>query len=743
MTEPSNSVSARTIDWLNRPLILCLLLAAVTFVVFSPVIHFNFVTLDDGQYISHNPMVLAGMTTKGVSWAFGATWAGNWHPLTWISHMADTAVFGRGPAGPHLTNLALHIANSLLVFLLLRDLTCAHWRSAIAAAFFALHPLRVESVAWISERKDVLSAFFFFLTLMAYARYVASAEYGGRAKPETRNLDSERSPKENSEESKPRTAFFYLLSIVFFALGLMSKPMVVTLPLVLLLLDLWPLGRIELPLRAAPPARWRQLLAEKLPFLALSAVLCLVTFFVQKKGGSMSALAQVSTFARIQNAVVSYFRYLAKTFWPTKLAVIYPHPGYWPWYEVIGSFLVIAFVTIVIFAFARKFPLLLVGWLWFVGMLVPVIGIVQVGAQSMADRYSYLPSVGLSMVLVWGTFALVRGRTFLTAGAVVVTLLILIASSVRTFDQLQYWRDGDALARRAISVSTGNFVAWNMLGMAMADKGQLAEAKVSYEKSIELRPDFAEPFYNLGNLLAREGRLQDALKYYQDALAINPEFADALNNLGTALNRLGRDEEAIAAYRRALTLRPGFADAALNLGTALAMTGEIDEAVLQVDRALQAAPKFAEAHNLLGYLLSSKGRTRQAEQHYREALVINPDYADALNNLAYLLTTEGRFDEAVDFSRRAVMIMRGSAESFRNLGAALAGKESFNEAATSFEAALKLDPNDPSAHFQLASALLRLNQRQAAIAHLNEALRLKPDFMKAKEQLRSLGIQTD
>ena len=500
------------------------------------------------------------------------------------------------------------------------------------------------------------------------------------------------------------------------------------------------------------------LVREKAPFLVLSAVSSLVTFLVQEKGGSFSALAHISMVARLENALVSYLRYLAKTIWPVNLAVIYPHPGIWPWYDVAASLTMLACITIVVLAFARHFPFLMVGWFWFVGMLVPVIGIVQVGAQSMADRYSYLPSVGLIIMVVWGVSAVLEKKhgsagTMPTgevgtpspanAGmiACVIIGIMLIAGSFRTYDQLQYWRNGEALARRALSVTANNFVAWNFLGIALADAGRFAEAKASYEMAIKIRPDFPDAYYNLGNTLSREGHLEEAVKNYQDALAISPQYADALNNLGTALNRLGRDDESVAAYRKALRARPEFADAAHNLGTVLAMQGKIDEAIPFYYRALDAAPKFAEAHNILGYLLTMKGRNRVAEQHYREALAINPDYLDAINNLASVLISERRYGEAILLSRRALAIKPTSAEAFRNLGTAFVAEKSFGDAATNFEAALNLQPNDPVTHFQFASVLLELNQRQTAIAHLNEALRLDPNFTKAKEQLRSLGVQ--
>jgi hypothetical protein len=380
----------------NQPVtVTCLLLFLVTLACYWSVVSCDFITYDDPDYFAANPHVQAGVTMKGVVWAFRTDHLSSRYPLTWLSFMLDAELFGKGASGPHLTNLLLHLANTVLMFLLLRRLTGAHWRSAVVAALFALHPLRVEPVAWISERKGLLSTLFWLLSVWAYARAVAGEKWRV-TKPEELTVASD------SSLVTRHSSRFYWLALLFFACGLMSKPMVVTLPFALLLLDYWPLGRIDLSMIRSQPSTLLRLVLEKIPFFALAAASCAVTFWVNRKFGNMVALADTSMSARIENTFISYARYVGKTFWPVNLALPYPLSGHWPWGAVVCATLLLVALTVVAFWLGWRRPYVLVGWFWFLGTLVPVIGLIQWGSQAMADRFTYVPLIGLFIILAWG-----------------------------------------------------------------------------------------------------------------------------------------------------------------------------------------------------------------------------------------------------------------------------------------------------------------------------------------------------
>jgi protein O-mannosyl-transferase len=550
---------------------ICLLLAVGVLLVFGQTLRYDFINYDDEQYFSTNPEVQNGLTPGGVAWAFQTTYAANWHPLTWLSFMLDVELYGSGPAGPHFTNAFLHAVNTVLLFLLLQRLTGADWRSAVVAALFGLHPLHVESVAWVSERKDVLSGLFFMLTLWTYASYVSH-----KAGPAFR---------------------LYLLSLFLFALGLMSKPMLVTLPFVLLLLDYWPLERFRM---CDSPFAIRRLAWEKVPFFVLGAISCAVTFVAQR--GAVQPLAHISLGIRLVNAAVSYVRYLYKMFWPVNLAIPYPHHGYWS----VGMFgLSVALIlAAVMFAlqFRHKFPFLITGWFWYLGMLVPTIGLVQVGMQSMADRYTYLPLIGVFILLVWGAGMAVERWRLPTPVIGGLALLVLAAGTARTLDQLRYWQNSGTLFRHAVAVTKGNQVA----------------------------------YYNLGEFYFSQGRLDEAIANYREAIQINPGYDDALNNLGAALAMKGELDEAIVRIRESIHYRPDKPDAYYNLGNVFVMQHKLDEAVSRYTDALRLKPNYPEAHNNLANVLLTQGHPNEAIHHYQEALRWNPNHEGAKRQLRAL-----------------------------------------------------------------------------------------------------------
>ncbi len=590
---------------------ICLLLAAVTAAVYWPATRCDFVNYDDPDYFFSNPHVLAGLTPGNIAWAFTTGFASNWHPLTWLSLMLDVNLFGKGPAGPHFTNLLLHAANTVLVFLLLRSLTRATWRSAVVAALFALHPLHVESVAWISERKDVLSTFFGLLSLIAYSRYVPSDKW------QVRRADPASSP------ATRHPSLHYFLALLFFALGLMSKPMLVTLPFVMLLLDWWPLGRMSRV--EGRESRVQRLVVEKIPFFALSAVSCWVTFLVQQKAGTVGALTKYSVSARIGNTFVSYARYLEKTFWPVSLANPYPYVKHWPWECLWPAVALFVGLCVIAAWLGRKFPFGFTGWFWFVGTLVPVIGLVQVGGQAMADRYSYLPLVGLFVILAWGGWELWSRWRLPQPFLVLAVLLLLAAGAWQTRIQLGCWQNTEQLFRHTLAVTQNNHIAWNNLGIYLFNQGQVTNAMDCYTKSLQINPDNSEALYNLGNAFARSGNLEGAMDNYRRALQIAPTRTDVLNNLGIALANQKQFTDATACFEKALKLNPDYADAHNNFAAVLFIQKKFDEAIRHYREALRLTPDNPQIYSNLGDTLAKQGQTAEAVRCYQEALRLKPN----------------------------------------------------------------------------------------------------------------------
>ena len=569
------------------------LLVVAVFLVFGQTLWHDFVNYDDEDYFYANPHVKAGLTWSGVTWAFQTGYAANWHPLTWLSLMLDAQLFGPGAAGPHLTNVLLHAANTVLLFLLVRRLTGAHWRSALVAALFALHPLHVESVAWVSERKDVLSGLFFLLTLLMYAWY-AQCVTSGRWQV-TRTEAAAQGP--DSSRVTRHASLFYGLALLFFALGLMSKPMLVTVPFVLLLLDWWPLSRFE-------PSTFRQtisrLVLEKLPFLLLGIASAVVTLAVQK--GAVQSLVHISLGIRAVNATVSYVRYLHKMFWPVNLAIPYPHPGYWSFWLFCLCAAVLLATSLAVIRFRRQFPFLITGWFWYLVMLIPTIGLVQVGMQSMADRYTYLPLIGIFIMLSWGAGETVK-HWRLPAGMIWgLAMLVLAATTACTMGQLRYWQNSGTLFAHTIAVTKNNDIA----------------------------------YYSLGEYRASQGRLDEAMDDYLKAIQIRPGYDDALNNLGVALAMKGKFGEAIARIQESIRYSPYKADAHYNLGNIFVMQHKLGEAASAYTDALRLKPDYPDAHNNLANVLFMQGHTQEAIQHYQETLRLDPGHEGAKRQLRAL-----------------------------------------------------------------------------------------------------------
>ncbi len=594
--------------------LLLFLLILLNVVVYSRLVTCDFVTYDDPRYVTENPVVKRGLTRDGIAWALTSGHASNWHPLTWLSHMADVTLFKLHAGGHHLTNLVLHIFNTCLLALALIAMTGAFWKSAFVAGLFAVHPLHVESVAWIAERKDVLSAFFFMLSLGAYASYA-------RRKGSSR----------------------YAAVLLFFALGLTAKPMIVTLPFVFLLLDYWPLERREKVLT---------LLVEKVPFLVLSALSCIVTFRVQRQGGAMLADVTLPLAARLQNAVISYFRYLEKTFWPHDLAVFYPHPylagtgGKTPW-MALGAVTALLLITLLFLRWRRRAPYLPVGWFWFLGMLVPVLGIVQVGLQASADRYTYLPLVGIFMAFTWGGSLLMEQRPFLQALRIPGALLMLGCCAFLSRQQTGYWKNSVTLYEHALAVTENNWEMHNNLGNVFSRQGKYEAALKHFDAILRegrirtvLRPqDIGEVYYNAGYAEAVRGDLAKAAGYYSKSLQYLPANLDAINNLGYVYYSQGRLEEAIRAYRRVIAMNPRYESAYFNLGLAYLDAGRPEKAVAGFQTFLRFRPDYKDAYLHLGAAHESIGKYEEAERDYRRALRLQGDFPEALRRLRALQDT--------------------------------------------------------------------------------------------------------
>jgi tetratricopeptide (TPR) repeat protein len=730
-------------------LTLCLLLASITLLCYWPLTHHNFINFDDQDYITENLHVKTGLTWYNVIWAFRTGYYANWHPLTWISHMADCQFYGLNAGGHHLTNLLFHVANTLLLFLLLNRMTGTLWRSAFVAALFAWHPLHVESVAWASERKDVLSTFFFLLTLGAYAKYVES-----KAKIQSDFI------------------FLYLLALFLFVLGLMSKPMVVTLPFVLLLLDYWPLQRFQnrtfhLPVdhtykpqagdggpRTMDPklGTWNLklgtifrlqplvfgLFLEKVPFFALALCSSIITFLVQKAGGAVMSLESIPLPLRIGNALIAYVRYISNTVWPAGLAPFYPYQTHWPEILVLGAGLLLTVWSFLILVKARAYPYLPVGWFWFLGTLVPTIGLVQVGVQSMADRYMYIPSIGLFLLAVWGlcdfrrfcanrsagaspvawAAALISEETSLcatkAAGSTVQSnkvfvagcLAVLTASLISTRIQLQYWQNAGKLFAHTLQVTSGCYFAYACVGQTYEASGQKQLALNYYSEAVRLAPHFVDGQYNLGTLLLETGQTDEAIKCLKNAVMDRPSFARGHNNLAKALLTKGHLDEAIEHLRRAVNLEPEWTEAHYNLGTTLLTASKIREASTELSEAVRLDPANAAAHMNLGVALLRQNKPELALNHFAESTRLAPQNSEAYFNYGLALLDQNQADEAV----------------------------------TQFAEELRLRPDEAKAHYRMAVALVQLNKPQEAALHYRETLRLAPDFTQACDELASLHV---
>ena len=697
----------------HKSIFICLILAALILAVYWQVGSFSFVEYDDQVYVTENPHVKEGLNADSLAWAFTTGHGANWHPVTWLSHMLDYQLFGMNAGRHHLTNLLFHIINTLLLFLLLRRLTGADWRSGFVAALFALHPLHVESVAWIAERKDVLSTFFWLLSIWSYARY---AERPGILR--------------------------YLPVLLFLALGLMAKPMLVTLPFVFLLLDYWPLRRFSLNGSPDEPEASAdkfslQLIWEKIPFFLLVTVSSFVTYLVQQHGGAVSTPEVFPVGLRIANALVSYVSYIGKMFWPSHLAVFYPYPQTLPWWIIAGAGLFLAGITFVALRFVRSRPYLAVGWFIYLGTLVPVIGLVQVGSQALADRYTYVPLIGLFIMIAWAVPDLAAGRTALKTSVAVAAAAVILVLATATWKQLHNWSDTISLFGHAIRVTANNYIAQDGLGSALLGKGKIDEALSHIREAVRINPNHAQAQYNMGVALSYEQKTDEAINHFRRAVKLKPDYEKAYCNLGEALIHKGEMPEAILALNEALRIDPDDAKAHNNLAVALRHEGKIDEALSNLQDAIRIDPGFAEAHNNLGSTFIAKGEIDEAILHFNAAISINPDFAKAHYNLGSAYGLQGKFDDAIHEFREALRLQPNLVQAREKLEQVqtLAAKRNIDNSMAHIRNLIEADPNDPVLYFKLGNLYNDRGKLDEAIGSYRRALSLKPDYIQAMNGL--------
>jgi len=623
----------------DKAILSVLVMIALILVIYWPVQSYDFINYDDHGYVTSNNIVQAGFTCNSFREAFSKNYLGNLHPLTMLSHMLDWQLFGPRAGGHHWTNVIIHILNTFLLFLLFNKLTGAMWRSAFIAVLFAIHPINVESVAWISERKNVLSTFFWIATMLFYVRYVRFPSWKR-----------------------------YLPVVIGFALGLMSKPMLVTLPFTLLLLDYWPLGRMKIKQQLEDQTnettgdtlrkkRILFLVLEKVPLFILSAIFSYLTLFAQKNVGALSSLQSFPLLYRLGNAVISYLLYIRKMFWPFDLAAFYPLNYNISLWQVVLSSVLLIVVTISVCTYFRKLPYLLMGWLWYLGTLVPVIGIVQVGDQAMADRYAYIPFIGLFIMLTWGTFDILK-KYFSSKITLIIALSVIVALTIASRRQVQYWQNTFTLFSHALNVTQNNYVAHSNVAGELLMQNKVNEAIIHCEKALSLNPNNYNALVRIARAYDLLGENNKAIDALRRAIKVHPEYAKAYNDLCILLLKAGKVQDAMKEYRKAVELSSNEDNLEFhyNFGNILAAQGYYDEAIIQYNQVLRIQPHNAVVHFNLAILLLRQEKTDDALNHFQEAIKIQPQYAKAHYQLSLILKQKGLTEEANRHYQEAIRL---------------------------------------------------------------------------------------
>jgi tetratricopeptide (TPR) repeat protein len=665
---------------LQQKILICVVLATVTFAVFWPVTHYDFVSFDDPYYIQGNPRVLSGLSLQNILWAFQTGFFANWHPITWLSHMLDIELFGLNPGLHHLVSLLLHVANTLLLFWVLERITGARWTSAVVAALFAVHPLHVESVAWIAERKDVLSTFFGLLCIGSYIRFVELHRQTSRAN------------------------HYYLASLAFLALGLMSKAMVATIPLLLLLLDYWPLGRMRLSAqnsvsntstlpRGLELRTFRKLVREKTQYFVLAILSIVIAYLIMRSEGAVQMLPGDSWITRVTTPFISCATYVAKMFWPVNLAVFYPRPQNWPAWQIIFSVLTSLAITFLAFFMIRRRPYVTVGWLWFLVAVAPVSGVAPLGEHSLADRYTYVPLIGLFIAIVWAAADVGERRRLLQLPLVVASILVIISLAIVSRAQLKYWESSIPLLEHDIKVVGSTGTVESNLGMNYYRQNNWREAEKHILETLRVQPDFQRAHGYLAMIYAQEGGTEDAIHAIKE---MTPDWeAEAHRTVGEIFLSQSKTNEAVAQYAAAANLDPRDAQTRETLGLLLVHQGRFDAASRQFEALVQLKPE-AQSHFHLALSLLIQGKAEEAINHYQEAIRLKPDWPEPLNDLAWLFATYPRAElrngpQAVELAERACKLTNFKEARFLGtLDAAYAEAGRFPEAITTAEQAKSL-----------------------------------------------------
>ena len=691
--------------------IICVFLTIALCSVYLQVKDHQFINYDDQQYVTENSHVLSGLNPGNIKWAFTSVYASNWHPLTWISHMMDVDIFGMKPGMHHLTNVIFHILNSILLLIVLNQMTGALWRSAVVAALFALHPLHVESVAWIAERKDVLSTFFWMLTMLAYHRYVGS-----------------------------HTISKYLLMILLFGLGLMAKPMLVTLPFVLLLLDFWPLKREELNLSTngsqttllwwlkTNPRGILRLILEKVPLMIMALAASGITFYAQSAGGSVTSLERMSFGTRIQNVIISYVAYLWKMIWPLNLAVFYPYPKQFSILTVVVCFWLLIAITVIVVMSVRRFPYLVTGWFWYLGTLVPVIGIVQVGYQSMADRYTYIPMIGIFVMIAWGIPELLDKWQFKKIALATLTGIVIPILIVCSWMQVGYWKNSNTLFEHALNMTVNNDVAHYSLAKDLIDHGEFDDALKHCTEALKIHPYNSHANNIMGLVLKKRGEISKAISYYSKAIQIDSNYVEAYNNLGSAFINQGKNSEAVKQFSRAIEIEPECVFAYINMGVALANQGRLNEAIHQYHKALQIRPDSFEAHYNLGIALISQGKIDESIDQYKKVLGIDPGNVFAQEALTSLLAKRNRIEDSVAGLRKELENESNKLGLYVKSGDIYQSGGDLGKAAENYERVVLIEPLNVHSLNRLASIYSNWGEYEKALDAMRKVIKVQPDI---------------
>jgi protein O-mannosyl-transferase len=707
-------------------LVICFFIVMATAVVYLQVLNHEFTIFDDDGYVSENPHVRSGLSCDGLVWAFSYN-VDYWHPLAWLSHMMDVQLYGLAPGMHHGTNLILHILNSLVLFLFWHRTTDERWKSAFVAALFALHPINVESVAWVAERKNLLSTFFWMLSMLSYVAYARKPGF-------TRYL----------------AVFFCVV------LGLMAKPMLVTLPFVLLLLDYWPLGRFRSGTAICVKGKARpenndqhgtlpvfHLILEKIPFFVLSSVSVYVAIFSVQRTGITRSTLTTPFGLRVANATVSYVKYIGKMLWPHQLAAYYPFPDKIPVWQVLICLVLLLCITVLLFRAFRTIPALGIGWLWFIGTLVPVMGLFQAGLwPAMADRWAYIPFIGLYVIIAWGIPQTIRAQPFKPAILAVTAVVLLSFLSVMSWMQVRTWQDSISLFRQAVSVNDDNALGHYNLAIALGRKGFITDAMAHHRKTLKINPNHFDARNSLGLLLAEKGELDGAIREYSAVLRKKPGFADAHNNLGAALLRQGKTAEATAHFFEALNLNPEHWDAHNNVGIALVGQGKIEAAVDHFKLAVKSRPDDSRIRNNLDLLLSGNGIVDSNIKSIQKALTENTESYELHFRLGNLFKIKGEFENAIQEYHKTIDIRPAFEQAFLNLSVAYALSGNYDRAVYFLKMTIERWPDRPDAYYYTACVYARQQKAEEAIRWLKQAVEKGyEDWHRIKSDENLAGIR--